>query len=137
MLTSILPGRIRARLEPGYPPAALEALRTALSKACARVAVKYNPRSNSLLVTYPAGPERDRAVRAALAAHTVPAAPACAGKTPRWPSMRTVKQGMAVSLGLALASLALRSERAHAWAGGAFAALLARHLYVYRKRLFK
>lgn len=136
MLTSILPGRIRARLEPGFPESALQALRDALGQTVTGVALEHNPRSNGLLITYPPGPGHDLAVRKALEEHLTPAA-RCARKVPAWPSMRTVKQGMAASLGLALASLALRSERAHAWAGGAFAALLARHLYVYRKRLFK
>ncbi|WP_243312565.1 hypothetical protein [Fundidesulfovibrio agrisoli] len=136
MLTSILPGRIRARLEPGFPEHALQALRAALGEAVTGVTLKHNPRSNSLLITYPPGPGHDRAVRKTLEERLAPAAP-CAKRSLAWPSMRSVKRGMAASLGLALAALALRNERAHAWAGGAFAALLARHLYVYRKRLFK
>ncbi len=137
MYASILPGRIRLRLEPGFSPARLDELRAALGKAAAGLVMTHNPRSGGLLLTYPPGPKRDLAVRRVLDAHLEQ------GATPRpplalkWPGMRVVKQGMAASLGLAVVSLAFRSERAHAVAGGVFLAGLARHLYVYRKRLFK
>jgi hypothetical protein len=133
MLRSVLPGRIRARLPIELPEDKLAALRAALEKAGASMV--HNPRSGGLLVTWNPGPKRDQAVRKALDAQVKPGA-ACPTKA-GWPTMKTVKQGMAVSLGVALAALAVRSERAHMWAGGAFAALLSRHLYVYRKRLFK
>lgn len=137
MYASILPGRIRARLEPGFPQARLEELRAALSKAAAGLVLTHNPRSGAILVTYPPGPKRDLAVRRVLDAHLEQGAPPKAPLCVKWPSMRVVKQGMAAGLGLAMVSLAFRGERVHALAGGVFLAGLARHLYVYRKRLFK
>lgn len=144
MIVSELPGRIRARLSGPLGEQALESLRAAVAKAASGAYVEHNPRSMSVLVVWTPGPRRDAGVRQALQAHLKEAAaPAAAGTACvtlpaiKWPSMKTVKKGMAVSLGVALGALALRSERAHAWAGGAFTLLLARHLYVYRKRLFK
>jgi len=135
MIASILPGRIRARVAPGTPPAVVEALREAVASAAPGGAVDYAPRSGGLLITWDAAPEPDAAV---LVAVRRVAGPEAKGPRPvNWPSMRTVKRGMAVSLGVALAALAVRNERTHIWAGGAFSVLLARHLFVYRKRLFK
>ena len=152
MFDSVLPGRIRARLPQGVDARTQDGIRTALGKAASGACMTYNPRSGGLLVTWPPGPKRDAAVLRVIEAHvkkdvSETAGPAWAGlarvsemaqgvKIP-WPAMRTVKQGMAVSLGAALVALAFKSERTHIWAGGAFAALLSRHLYVYRKRLFK
>lgn len=142
MIVSELPGRIRVRLQKGLDDQALEALRASVGKAASGAKVEHNPLSGSLLVTWTPGPKRDAGVRQAL--QEVVAASACPPKTGvpglpllKWPAMKTVKQGMAVSLGVALTALAFRSERVHAYAGGAFSLLLARHLYVYRKRLFK
>ena len=135
MLQSVLPGRIRARLPLNVPQDEVDSLGAALEKAASGSTVQYNPRSGSLLVTWTPGPKRDAAVLKALSARVKTAA-ACPTKT-GWPPMKTVKQGMALSLGVALTALAFKSERVHIWAGGAFAALLSRHLYMYRKRLFK
>lgn len=152
MLESVLPGRIRARLPQDLPAETQAAIRAALDKAAAGSCMEYNPRSGSLLVSWQPGPKRDMAVLKVVEANmspeaAKPAGPICSGMARvselangvniPWPSMRTVKRGMAASLGVALVALALKSERAHIWAGGAFSALLARHLYVYRKRVFK
>jgi len=152
MLQSVLPGRIRARLPQGLPAETLDVIRASLDKAAAGSHMEYNPRSGGLLVTWQPGPKRDVAVLKVVEAHMTPETASAPGplsagiarvseladgvKIP-WPTMKTVKQGMAVSLGAALVALAFKSERAHIWAGGAFAALLSRHLYVYRKRVFK
>lgn len=152
MLESVLPGRIRARLPLGLPSETQDAIRAALDKAAAGSCMEYNPRSGGLLVTWQPGPKRDVAVLKVVEAHMSPeaasaAGPICSGMARvselakgvniPWPTMKTVKQGMAISLGAALVALAFKSERAHIWAGGAFTALLSRHLYVYRKRVFK
>ena len=134
-MRSVLPGRIRARLSANMPQEEVGSLQASLEKAAAGSRMEYNPRSGGLLVTWTPGPKRDAAVAKVVQAHVKPAA-ACPTKL-GWPAMKTVKQGMALSLGVAFTALAFRSERAHIWAGGAFAALLSRHLYVYRKRLFK
>lgn len=152
MLESVLPGRIRARLPQGLPDETLGTIRASLDKAAAGSCMEYNPRSGGMLVTWQPGPKRDVAVLKVVEAHMTPEAasapgPICAGIARvselangviiPWPAMKTVKQGMALSLGAALVALAFKSERAHIWAGGAFAALLSRHLYVYRNRVFK
>ncbi|MBI4806854.1 MAG: hypothetical protein HY795_16685 [Desulfovibrio sp.] len=135
MLRSVLPGRIRAHLGAGMPMEEIDSLQASLEKAAPGAQIHYNPRSGGLLVTWKPGVKRDAAVLKAVEAH-FKSAPSCSPKL-TWPTMKTVKQGMALSLGVALTSLAFRSERVHMWAGGAFAALLSRHLYVYRKRIFK
>jgi len=152
MLESVLPGRIRARLPQGLPAETLNDIRASLDKAAAGSCMEYNPRSGGLLVSWQPGPKRDVAVLKVVEAHMTPEAASAPGSISAgiarvselangmnipWPAMKTVKQGMAVSLGAALVALAFKSERAHMWAGGAFAALLSRHLYVYRKRVFK
>jgi len=152
MLESVLPGRIRARLPQNLPAETLDVIRAALDKAAAGSRMEYNPRSGGLLVIWQPGPKRDVAVLKVVEAHMAPEAASATGPLSAgiarvsepangvnipWPTMKTVKQGMAVSLGAALVALAFKSERAHIWAGGAFAALLSRHLYVYRKRVFK
>lgn len=136
MIVSVLPGRVRLRLPAGEQKDKTGTLRAELARTAAEVRVGHNPRSGGLLVTWKPGPKRDAAVMRILESH-VPAgrqpsqAPLC------MPSMKTVKKGMSVSLAAALLALACRSERAHMWAGGMFAVFLSRHLYVYRKRLFK
>ena len=139
MFTSILPGRVRARLPLDMPESKLEDFRAALAGAALEMKARHNPRSAGLLVTWKPGPRRDAAVMRVLRSR-VPASAKGASATPSavtMPSMKTVNKGMAASLGVALMALAFRSGRAHMWAGGVFALFLGRHLYVYRRRLFK
>lgn len=135
MLRSVLPGRIRAYLCASIPQEQIDSLRASLEKAAPGAHMQYNPRSGGLLVTWKPGSKRDAAVLMVIEAQRV-SVPSCSVKL-TWTTMKTVKQGMALSLGVALTALAFRSERVHMWAGGAFAALLSRHLYVYRKRILK
>jgi hypothetical protein len=117
------------------PQEKIDSLQASLEKAAPGSRIQYNPRSGGLLVTWKPGAKRDAAVLKVVEVQSK-SVPSNSAKL-TWPTMKTVKQGMALGLGVALTALVFRSERVHMWAGGAFAALLSRHLYVYRKRIFK
>jgi hypothetical protein len=51
--------------------------------------------------------------------------------------MGQIKRGMSASLLTSLGLAVMRREGGHAMMGGVFLGLLARHLWVYRKRFWK
>lgn len=144
MITSQVPGRIRLR--PASPLAAqtVERLLEAIRLHAPSATLQTAPASGSMLLTF-----QERQATPAVAAVIRDMSPAWTPKqnqtlarknaqsTFALPSMRTVKRGMVVSLGASLALVAAGSERGHAIAGGVFTALLARHVWVYRRRLLK
>lgn len=147
MIVHAIPGRLRLRHAQALTEPALESLAERIRAVAPSAVVEHTPATRGTLVRYE---EKDRApeLMALLAepadlAGVMPTSqrrscgPSSRKGALRWPAMRQIKQGMALSLGASLGLAAMRRERGHAVAGGVFLGLLARHLWVYRRRLWK
>ena len=140
MISHAIPGRIRLRHPAPLSPAALAELTERVRAVAPSAVLEYNPQARSTLVLFA---ERELSARVLTlfprgdGASPRPARAAIALPGLRWPRMRQVKRGMTVSLLASLGLLAARREGGHAAMGGIFLGLLARHLWVYRQRIWK
>lgn len=135
MITHAIPGRIRFRHGTAMTEERLEQLVKGIRDLAPSATVERNPGTGSILIRFlenEAGP----AILELLGAG--PAVANCPGRgVLAWPPMKQIKRGMALSLAASLGLLAARREGGHALLGGVFLGLLARHAWVYRKRLWK
>lgn len=140
MISHAIPGRIRLRHPSPLSQADLDALAQRIRELAPSAVLEHDPRTLGTLILFQekdAGPGLEDMLGAVR--ERVPAG-ACAARdwsVSNWLTMRRVKRGMAVSLAASLALLAARREDGHALAGGIFLGLLGRHVWVYRKRLWK
>lgn len=141
MISHALPGRIRLRHPASLSPAALLELAGRIRAVAPSAELEYSPRTRSTLIVFSEKdlsarvlalfPSEDRSVSARNNRAAI-SLPVC-----RWPHMRQIKRGMTLSLVASLGLLAARRERGHGAMGGIFLGLLARHLWVYRQRIWK
>lgn len=140
LISHALPGRIRLRHPVSLSPAACAELTERVRAVAPSAALEYSPHARSTLVRFAEKDLSPRVLALFSKGSQAPPAP-CRGAVGlpvlHWPHMRQVKRGMAVSLVASLGLLAARRETAHAVTGGVFLGLLARHLWVYRRRLWK
>lgn len=138
MICHALPGRLRLRCHTPIATADLDNLAKRIKALAPSAQIDYTPQTGSVLILY-AEKEQHRQVLALCNQSLPHPAPAKMSGPPkpalRWPPMKAIKRGMSVSLLASLALLAAGSERGHAITGSVFLALLARHTWVYRKRL--
>ncbi len=140
MITHSIPGRIRVRHAAPLTEDALNTLTSDIRKLAPSARVEHNPETCGTLIVFD---EKDAspAVVELCGGREDTAAPA--GGCPMqqlkipWPSMRVVKRGMSASLLASMGLLALNREGAHALFGSVFLACLARHAWVYRRRLIQ
>jgi hypothetical protein len=138
MICHALPGRLRLRLNQQPSDQELSSLTAALKKLVPSAEVAATASTGSVLITYR---EKERhedvlSLCSVLFPRNLPKPRHCRSTAPlRWPPMKQIKRGMSLSLLASLALLAVGSERGHGAAGSIFLALLARHIWVYRKRL--
>jgi hypothetical protein len=135
MISHMTPGRIRLRHAAPLTQAALEALARHIRSVAPSAVLKHTPQTSGTLVLFD---EKELSSRV-LALFTSGEKVSRPANLPArcWPPMRQIKRGMAVSLLAFLGLLVVRREGAHAAMGGVFLSLLARHLWVYRKRIWK
>lgn len=132
MIVSAIPGRIRLRLT---DTAGAHAMARTLADTAGVLETVLNPRTGSLLVRYdPSLLSLDR-LKPLLGGAAPSSPPPGNTHRRRADTMRLVKRGMLVSLGISLLLGAADRKTAHIASGAAFVALLGYHLYVYRKRL--
>lgn len=144
VFASVLPGRIRLR-----HPLLRDAVRHRDLAARLRplAVVDGNPVVGSLLLRFdPADPDAEARIRAEVAAvlpsTSVPAAPSPSPprrkrkRSAKWDVNRIAKLGAVASLALSLAALG-GSKRLHAQAGAVFVVLMAVHMAVHRRHLFR
>lgn len=138
MITHAIPGRIRLRHGTLQPQEALDELMEKIRALAPSATLDYSSCSGASLIRFEETEASDEIVRM-LGGKAEKPASGCAvgGGVMRWPSMRTVKRGMALSLAGSMGLLALRREGGHALLGGIFLTMLTRHVWVYRKRLWK
>ena len=138
MICHALPGRLRLRLHTPLATAELDTLVRAIKALAPSARVDHTPQTGSVLIQY-AEKEHHQSIVALCSQSFAPPTPRrtnCTGSVDfRWPSMKVIKRGMSVSFLASLALLAGGNERGHAIAGSVFLTLLARHTWVYRKRL--
>jgi hypothetical protein len=137
MITHAIPGRIRLRHPSSPTQDALDELMARIRALAPSATIEHSQRSGASLIRFDETEVSGDIVR-------MLGGKADSGKTPRvgcavlrWPSMGTIKRGMSFSLVGSLGLLAARREGGHALLGGIFLTLLARHVWVYRKRLWK
>jgi len=137
MITHAIPGRIRFRHGTPMTEERLEQLVKGILDLAPSATVERNSGTGSILIRFlenEAGP----AIQELLGAGGGPVGANCPGRNVlAWPPMKQIKRGMALSLAASLGFLAARREGGHALLGGVFLGLLARHAWVYRKRLWK
>jgi hypothetical protein len=139
MIVHALPGRIRLRHS--QPPGSeeLAQLLRQVGAIAPSATLSHSSRSGTTLVEFT---EQGRSGEVLALLQTgqcnrAAIAPKRQGTLCCWPSMTAVKRGMTGSLLATLGLAALRREGGHIIAGGIFLACLSRHLWVYRRRLWK
>lgn len=140
MISHAIPGRIRLRHTSPLSQADLDDLALRIREFAPSAVLEHDPRTLGTLVLFEEKEVSSRLEGMLGAGQERVAQVACAPRDwtfSRWLTMRRVKRGMAVSLAAAMAMLAVRREGGHALAGGVFLSLLGRHVWVYRKRLWK
>ena len=138
MITHAIPGRIRFRHGSSLPESRLDELIQGIRDLAPSSTIEINPGTGSILIRFPekaAGPAILKLLETQAGAAQPPARQGRKG--PAWPHMRHIKRGLAVSLAASLGLLAVRRDAGHAVMGGVFLGLLARHVWVYRKRMWK
>lgn len=138
MIVSNLPGRVRVRFPRPLTEEEAAMVAQAVKDLDPAAELDFGRRNASLLARCRKDAETGQALCELLNAHVARCSSMAASKPkpPETISMATVKKGMTLGLGGSLALLAMRSERGHAIAGGVFLGFLARHLWVYRKRVW-
>ncbi|MFN2355331.1 MAG: hypothetical protein ABR512_12500 [Desulfopila sp.] len=139
MISHVLPGRIRLRHAAPLSPESLAELTLQIQSVVPSGMLNHNPQTGSTLILFAEKeltsqvlslfPTEKKALCPVSGSVSLPAL--------RWPHMRHIKRGMTVSLLTSLGLLVLRREGSHAAIGGVFLSFLGRHLWVYRKRIWK
>jgi hypothetical protein len=140
MISHAIPGRIRLRHTSPLSQTDIDDLALRIRELAPSAVLEHDPRTLGTLILFEEKEAGSGIADLVGAGQERAAAPACTPRdwsVSRWLTMRRVKRGMAVSLTASLALLAARREDGHALAGGVFLALLGRHVWVYRKRLWK
>ncbi|WP_310601400.1 hypothetical protein [Desulfobulbus sp.] len=139
MITHALPGRIRLRHS--RPPGSeeLAQLLRQIGAVAPSATLSHSPRSGTTLIEFTEQTCSGEvlALLQAGSCDRAASAPKRQNGLCCWPSMTAVKRGMTGSLLATLGLAALRREGGHILAGGIFLACLSRHLWVYRRRLWK
>lgn len=140
MISHAIPGRIRLRHTSPLSRTDLDDLALRIRELAPSAVLEHDPRTLGTLILFQEKEAGARLADMLGAGQERGTVPACAPRdwgVSRWLTMRRVKRGMAVSLAASLTLLAARREGGHALAGGIFLSLLGRHVWVYRKRLWK
>ncbi len=140
MISHAIPGRIRLRHTSPLSQTDIDDLALRIRELAPSAVLEHDPRTLGTLILFEEKEASSGIADLVGTGQERTAAPACTPldwSVSRWLTMRRVKRGMAVSLTASLALLAARREDGHALAGGVFLALLGRHVWVYRKRLWK
>jgi hypothetical protein len=139
MISHVLPGRIRLRHAAPITPESLAELTAQVQSVVPSGLLNHNPQTRSTLILF----EEKDLTSQVLALFPPGLKAVCPVSKPvglhalRWPHMRQVKRGMTLSLLTSLGLLVMRREGSHAAIGGIFLGFLGRHLWVYRKRIWK
>lgn len=139
MISHAIPGRIRLRHTAPLSPASLAELTLRVQSVVPSGVLNHNPQTCGTLILF----EEKELTSQVLALFPAEMNAFCPVSRPvnlpalHWPHMRQIKRGMMVSLLTSLGLLVLRREGNHAAIGGIFLGFLGRHLWVYRKRIWK
>lgn len=140
MISHAIPGRIRLRHAASLSPAALAELTARVRNVAPSAVLEHNPQARSTLVLFQ---EKDLNPRVLALFSSKDQASPCPARGSiclpalHWPHMRQIKRGMTVSLLASLGLLAARQKDGHGVLGAVFLGLLSRHLWVYRKKIWK
>jgi len=137
LITQAIPGRIRLRHSQSLTEAALEKMALEVRAITPSATLTYNGQTRCTLILFEEHSQTD--LLQALWTAKTPSRPVTSNRQPssRRLAMRRIKRGMAVSLLTSMGLLILRRENEHGAAGGIFLALLSRHVWEYRKRLWE
>ena len=140
MISHAIPGRIRLRHSASLSLSALADLTARVRAVAPSAVLEHNPRARSTLVLFQEK-ELSSRVLALFPREDRPLPSRNRGAISRpagcWPHMRQIKRGMTVSLLASLGLLAAGQKGTHGVMGGIFLGLLSRHLWVYRKNIWK
>lgn len=140
MISHAIPGRIRLRHPASLSSVDLAELAVRVRDVAPSAVLEYNPQARSTLVLFQ---EKELSSRVLALfpgkdqASLCPAGGSSCLPAVRWPPMRQIKRGMTVSLFASLGLLAARQKDSHGVMGAVFLGLLSRHLWVYRKKIWK
>lgn len=135
MISHSIPGRLRLRHVAPLSGASLEELTARVRAVAPSAMLHYTPQTKSTLIIFEETGLNSKML--ALFASEEKTPPPAKPPLLCWPAMGQIKRGMSASLLTSLGLAVVRREGGHAMMGGVFLGLLARHLWVYRKRLWK